>query len=255
MSAPSSVVPARWTTCGQGGEVPPEDQRGISLAVEYIEVETFLGAWMSPIPPCPKEFSDDLTLRVRQLAHAWANSPLRPRVSASIRHAWHQLLDAWIADDRLPILVRRMREGRGRAIPHPSGRLIVPTDNSPANWAMTLALSGQCPSVDEVHALFDADAIPVAMAFKKQERPQARFRSTRARGAQLNQLGWKVAHVHPVGIGYKGSLITVPVQDLIAHFRNFLWPGNMFVIPMIWAGLAELHEVADVVAHADEEGQ
>jgi hypothetical protein len=84
----------------------------------------------------------------------------------------------------------------------------VPADNSPANWALSLALSGECPTLAQVHEYFERDAIPVAMAMRKQERQNARFRCTRAKGAHLNRLGWKVAHLRDVGLGYGVELQT-----------------------------------------------
>ncbi len=151
----------------------------------------------------------------------------------------------------MPLFVRRLRAGRGSVLPHQSGRSLVPTDNSPANWALSFALSGECPTLDEVRAFVKADAIPVAMAMRKPEREKAAFRCTRAKGAQLNALGWKVAHVRDVGLGQRVELTTAPLERLVEHFQRFMSPSNMFVVPLRWAGLAELPEVIEAVSRAD----
>ena len=203
------------------------------------------------IAACPEQLPEPLTSAVCDFASAWAASSLRPRVGLAIRRHWQALLHAWVQDDSLPLLIRRPSAGRGLVLAHSSGRSLVPTDNSPANWSLSLALSGTCPTLDDVRADFSADAIPVAMMFHKKEKLSARFRCTRAKVAQLNALGWKVAHIEDVGLG-RGALETVEFDRLAQHFLRFLSPSNMFVVPLKWAGIAELPEVAAAMRRADE---
>lgn len=203
------------------------------------------------IARCPEQLPEPLTSAVGEFASAWAASSLRPRPSDAIRRGWNALLHAWVRDDRLPLLIRRPSAGRGSILAHASGRSLVPADNSPANWSLSLALSGRCPTLDDVHAAFAADTIPVAMMFHKKEKLSARFHCTRAKGAQLNALGWKVAHIDDVGLG-RGALESVEFDRLAEHFLRFLSPANMFVVPLRWAGIAELPEVTAAVRQADE---
>ena len=156
-----------------------------------------------------------------------------------------QLLNHWSADSALPLFVRRASAGRGRVILHRSGREIVPTDNSPAHWALALALAARVPSPAEVRKALSEDAIPVALVIKKSEQEHATYRCTRME-VSLNALGWKVAHLEDVGLG-RVDLQETPIDRIIAHFHRFLWPGNMFVVPLLWAGLAELPEMVDAI--------
>jgi hypothetical protein len=152
------------------------------------------------------------------------------------------LLDEWIASPDMPMFVRKARDNRGHILRHNSGRSIVPTDNGPAHWSMTLALGAVMPSLSDVRAILERDEIPVAMAFKRSEKDGAKFRCTRAMIDGPNAAGWKVAHIEDVGLGYTGPLDQIAIADLAAHFVRFLSPANMFLVPKEYAGVAECPE-------------
>lgn len=86
------------------------------------------------------------------------------------------------------------------------------------------------------------DQIPMAMALAAAEKANARFRCTRQAIPGPNQLGWKVAHIRDVGLGYTGSLEGMPLERIIDHMKRFLAPGNMFLVPKEYAGVAETPE-------------
>ncbi len=121
----------------------------------------------------------------------------------------------------------------------PSGRILVPTDNSPAHWSMALALCGTCPTLEELRDLFSTDRVPVAMVIKASEKIEAKYRCTRQSTPGPNQMGWKVAHVDDVGLGYTDAVTLVDLRELKAHFVRFLSPSNMFLVPKAYAGIAE----------------
>ncbi len=198
---------------------------------------------------CPNPLPPDLELRLAELAHAWAASSERPRVPVAVRRAWAELIDGWIAEPRLPLLIRRAGAGRGQVVRHATGRDLVPADNSPAHWSLALALAGQVPTLEDLHSWFEKDLIPVAMVLKKAERGIARYRCTRL-AVSLNGLGWKVAHLEEVGLG-RATLADAPIGTLHAHFRRFLDPGNMFLVPLAWAGLAEVSQMVTAIRAAD----
>ena len=140
------------------------------------------------------------------------------------------------------MLVRKARDNRGHALLHSSGRVLVPTDNSPAHWSLALAYAAACPSLDDVREMLRADCVPVAMVITTAEKLNARYRCTRQSTPGPNQQGWKVAHIESIGLGYTGRLEDAPLGVLRAHFKAFLAPGNMFLIPKAYAGLGETPE-------------
>jgi len=195
------------------------------------------------IPQAPSVAPSSIRDGLVSAALAWYDDPQRPRVPADMIHTWDGLLEAWVNEPSLPLFVRKARDNRGHALIHTeSGRVIVPTDNSPAHWSMALALCGTCPELDELHALVAADRIPVAMVIKAAEKIQARYKCTRQSTAGPNQKGWKVAHVADVGLGYTDAITEIALNELKAHFIRFLSPRNMFLVPKEYAGVAETPE-------------
>ena len=198
---------------------------------------------------CPSPLPQELEAYVAAFADAWALSTDRPRVTQPVREGWSRLLDEWVEDSSMPLLVRRSGAGRGQALLHSSGRVLVPADNSPAHWSLALALSAQVPTLADIRAWFAQDVIPVAMILSRNEKALARYRCTRA-GISLNGLWWKVAHIEDVGLG-RGGLEHVPATTLHVHFRRFLSPDNMFLMPLEWSGLAELPRVVASIRAVD----
>jgi hypothetical protein len=96
------------------------------------------------------------------------------------------------------------------------------------------------------------DHVPVALVIKASEKAQARFRCTRQSTPGPNQMGWKVAHIEDVGLGYTDVLTTLSLSELQAHFVRFLSPSNMFLVPKAYAGIAE---TPDFVAAFRQRGQ
>jgi len=44
----------------------------------------------------------------------------------------------------------------------------------------------------------------------------------------------------------------IPIEKIEDHFRALMSPGNMFVVPPAWAGLAEAQSVIDAIVAADK---
>ena len=197
---------------------------------------------------CPVDLPPELAAFVEGFGKAWAASALRPRPSDAALSHWAKLIDAWAAAGDLPLFVRKHANNRGSVVAHPSGRSLVPTDNSPAHWAYVLASSGQCPTLDDIRSMLARDSIPVVMIQKGVEKPLARYHCFLRKEFNVNEFGWKLAHVKPVGLNNRASLADLPIERLQNHFRTFMSPANMFVVPSAWSGLAEVESVINAVA-------
>jgi hypothetical protein len=202
-------------------------------------------------PACPSELAADLRAHVATLARAWAEHPARPRPTPAVREHWAALVRAWSTTPDLPLYVRKAAGNRGALLTHRSGRALVPTDNSPAHWAFTLACGGEQPTVDDIRARIEADAIPVAMVLKRAEREAARFRRVLGEGPSPNAAGWKLGHLAPAGLNARGPVEAQPSGLLQERLIALMDPGNMFVVPQAWAGLAELPEVVAAIRAVD----
>lgn len=183
---------------------------------------------------------------LRRLASNWRESPRRPSISGHDALAWHSVVQEWVQDRTLPLLVRRPRYGRGREITHSCGRVLVPTDDTPAMYLLSLAMEQRRPSCESLAAALRNGRFPVALSLTDEERRNARYTGTAQTmdAPNLNELGYSVCHITHVG------LRRVPLEErteveLVAHSLLLLSPVNMFVVPKEYAGLGELPEFVD----------
>ena len=189
-------------------------------------------------------------IALRRLASNWRESPTRPAVSGHDALTWHSLIQEWVHDRTLPLLVRRPRDGRGREIRHPSGRILIPTDDAPAMYLLSLAMERRQPARQSLYNALLAGRMPVAYSLTPPERRRARYTGTVASmdAPDLAGLGYKLCHITHIG------LRRMPLSDrteveLVAHSLLFLSPVNMFVVPKEFAGLGELPEFIDEMDH------
>ena len=148
----------------------------------------------------PSKLPAEVACALQQIAIAWANHPMRPKPTAEVLEHWDKLIADWITDSSLPLFIRKAANNRGSVVSHSSGRTLIPCDNSPAHWALALAILGEMPVLSQVREMIDQDRIPIAMILKSQERAIAQFCCTLSQVVNPNSAGWKVAHIHAVGI-------------------------------------------------------
>lgn len=200
------------------------------------------------LPPCPNELPSCLSSLIQGFGRAWAASAVRPSPALPVVEHWSLLLQEWAGAGDMPLFVRKSGN-RGSIIRHESGRALVICDNSPAQWAYSMACRAERPSLEMIRELLRSDGIPVAMMLKSEEKHAAHFRCTLAqqRQADVNRLGWKLAHIDGVGLRSRVALGSFPMERLVRHFVALLSPSNMFVVPEAWAGIAEVEGVVSEI--------
>ena len=193
-------------------------------------------------PNVPQQLPPEIENALNALATFWAESPQRPRIDRLVLKYWDELVDSWIDDVSLPLYVRKSGKGssRGSIVHHASQRVLIPTDNSPAHWSFMSAFGGRQPTLAQVRAEIDADRIPVAMALSRVEMSSVKFECCRGDIGNPNDYGWKLCHIRPVALRARGPLSDVPIEAMHRHFRDFMSPSNMFLIPKSISGLGEL---------------
>lgn len=209
------------------------------------------------IPKCPEELPVELQQRMRDLSEAWLRSDLRPVVESGVARTWDELVQDWVNEPTMPLYIRKSQSNRGSLIKHESGRMLIPTDNSVAQWCFALAYRGTVPRLQDVETWRSEDRIPIAHVLKTTERRVAEYHCTigRALKPSLNDCGWKVCHIEPVGIRPKTPLPEISIDCLKEHFVRLLSPSNMFLVPKAWAGLGELPEMIEVAKRFTLEGE
>jgi len=205
------------------------------------------------VPSCKNELPPTIKRLILRFAEEWATSEDRPKLTCNQLAIWDQLIEEWIGDKSLPIMVRKFDKGlpRGSHQIHESGRILIPTDNTPAHWAFESAWSGDVSSLATIASLLEDDKIPIAMILKTFEKSGAKQKCS-GRKNGLNSKGWKLCHIDPVKVG-KGNILTKPISDIENQFRRFISPRNMFLIPKNIGGLGEVTEVIEAVRHTISE--
>ena len=198
---------------------------------------------------CPTEIPEPVRAAMTKLATAWATSEARPCVHPSTANHWSRLLQAWASDPTLPLLVRKrqLSSPYGHALTHAEGRSVVLVDNSPALWACEQAFLGKRPSLKEIRETLLNDRLPIAMVIPKPNVGKDCYRCDLGAVMTVNQRGWKLAHIEPVGLRKRGLVERMPLDLLRDRFVRLMDPSNMFVVPKAWAGLGELPEMISAI--------
>lgn len=202
---------------------------------------------MHTLQPCPSILPDEIERLLTEISRSWAESLIRPRLKKQISGHWDKLIQAWIDTKDLPLYIRKRSENRGQVLSHMSGRKLIPTDNSPAHWSFIESYRASLPTIDDIHNLIKEDKIPIAMAFKREEKKKAVCKGLRSYIQNPNNLGWKICHKFPIGLKQSGRITEIPIEKLEIHFRYFMSPSNMFLIPKKLSGLGEIPKLAEIM--------
>jgi hypothetical protein len=196
----------------------------------------------------PIDIPEDMSLKARELGRMWAESSARPRLKPEIKERWNQLIQDWVNDLGVPLVLRKGGI-RGSEVLHPgSGRKIITADNSPAQWVFTCAWDGKTYDIKTLKEDINNNKVPFAFATKTSEKSQMKYLGTVIScGVDLNQRGWKLCHIEPVGLNDKTLVENLPIEKLKEHMMLLLRPSNHFVVPKQWAGFGEIQEVIDEV--------
>ena len=199
---------------------------------------------MKSMPECPNQLPVNIGDLVGELGRLWAASNVCPQIEDKTKTAWNHLLNEWLDDASLPLLIRKSSLVRGSEMIHETGRRIIPTDNSPAQWACNLALRGITPTLSEIRSAFANDRIPVSFAHKKGEKEERKYHCTLGEYT-VNKAGWKLCHIAAVGLNGRFPLYSMDIGQLKKAFFDLLSPSNYFLLPLQWGGLGEASEFVE----------
>lgn len=191
---------------------------------------------------CDTEIDTILSNQLHAVAQSWFENPKRPRPESDVIRAWDQLIADWIDAEDLPLLVRKSHGAieKGSVTAHQSGRPLVRCDNSPAHWVFCLAMNGRNLSLAEVRSLLERDHVPIS---KLPTSSTYKCSLRRCPESDVNQSGWKLAHIEPVGLRKRGPVERISLGHIFEHFRLFMSPSNMFVVPLSSSGFSEISSV------------
>ncbi|WAM22736.1 MAG: hypothetical protein OI715_01160 (plasmid) [Candidatus Methanoperedens sp.] len=191
---------------------------------------------MNEIPECPKNLPDNITQTIRDLGKQW-NLEV-PKIKPDTLRKWDDLIDEWLSATDIPIIVRKGGLKRGHEITHKTGRKIIISDNSPAQWVCCCAFIDVVPTIDKIPDLLKNE-IPIAFVLKTKEK-DAKYNQT-LKKYSINKKGWKLCHKDDVGLNER-DVSQIDIEIVKKSFLYLMKPSNFFLVPKEWSGLGELKD-------------
>jgi|GraSoiStandDraft_47_1057283.scaffolds.fasta_scaffold268141_2 hypothetical protein len=160
------------------------------------------------------------------------------KIPAERASQWDAIIEQWATSD-LPLIVRRGGHPEMcMNIQHREGRMLAPSDNSPAHWMVIQCYSNHVASLDYVRSEFNR--IPMTMRMSRKEASTCDYQIRLDDLSHAGSSGWYLAHIENVGLGKIGPLKDAPITKLQEHFRKLMRPSNMLLIASSISGLAEI---------------
>ena len=177
---------------------------------------------------------EEIRIKIKEIGTLWRNSPNNPQIDAEILKNWNNLIEEWIADKEMPLIIRKETSKRGQSFMHPSGREIIISDNTAAIWAYSNVLDGTVFTLSQIKNLLSQNELPMVFIVTKEIKDKAKY--TKPSG----DFDWKLCHIQPVGFNTNTSIEGLEISDIENHFRKYLNPNNMFVLPKEIGYLGEI---------------
>ena len=110
------------------------------------------------------------------------------------------------------------------------GRALVPSDNTPAVWVISMCCNENKPSFSQLKQIINSYNIPVAFSLSKKSDSKY-YHKKKHKIDDPNKRGWKISHIDPIGLGRSKKIILedIDIKKLEDHFEKFLNPRNMFL--------------------------
>lgn len=180
---------------------------------------------------------EEIRMKIREIGTLWRNSPNNPQIDIEVFTNWNSLIEEWIADKEMPLIVRKETNKRGQSFVHPCGREIIVSDNTVAIWAYYNVLKGRVFTLSQIKELLSQKELPVVFMATKETKAKAKYTKSLGRYALSD---WKLCHIQPVGFNTNTSIEDLEISDIEDHFRKYVNPNNMFVLPKEIGYLGEI---------------
>ena len=180
---------------------------------------------------------DDIRQKIKEIGILWRNSPHNPLIDSEVVKKWENLIEEWVADETMPLIIRKETSKRGQAFNHPCGREIIVSDNTVAIWVLSNVLKGKVFTLSDIKELLQDNELPMVFMATKEIKAKAKY--TKSVGS-LCLSNWKVCHIQPVGFNTNASIEDLEISDIKAHFRKYVNPNNMFLLPKEIGYLGEI---------------
>ncbi|MBO5674288.1 MAG: hypothetical protein J6S09_08370 [Paludibacteraceae bacterium] len=180
---------------------------------------------------------NDIRQKIKEIGILWRNSPHNPLIDSEVVKKWENLIEEWVADETMPLIIRKETSKRGQAFNHPCGREIIVSDNTVAIWVLSNVLKGKVFTLSDIKELLQDNELPMVFMATKEIKAKAKYTKSLGSYALSN---WKVCHIQPVGFNTNASIEDLEIPDIKGHFRKYVNPNNMFLLPKEIGYLGEI---------------
>lgn len=184
---------------------------------------------------------EEIKEKIKELGKMWKKSSSKPQIDEGIISKWEKVVNDWVKDKSLPLIIRKEFGPRGSESLHDTGRVIIPADNSFSQWIYYNVLKGKNFSLAEIRSLLNEGKIPMCYAIKSKEKDKIKHKQILGKYS-LNKLGWKLCHIEAVGLKTKTPVKEININILESHFFKLANPRNMFLLPLQIGPLGEIQE-------------
>lgn len=180
----------------------------------------------------------DIRSKIREIGALWRSSPNNPSIDQEVVNQWEKLIDDWIEDSNMPLIVRKETNKRGQTFRHSTtGREIIIADNSVALWVYGHVLKGKVFTLSQIRELLQNNELPVVFMATKEIRKNAKYAKALGKNPLSN---WKLCHIESIGLNTNTPIIDLDIEVIKEHFRKYVSPKNMFVLPKEIGDLGEI---------------
>ena len=92
-------------------------------------------------------------------------------------------------------------------------------------------------SLSYIKELLQDNELPMVFMATKETKAKAKYTKSLGSHALSN---WKVCHIQPVGFNTNASIEDLKISDIENHFRKYVNPNNMFLLPKEIGYLGEI---------------
>lgn len=180
---------------------------------------------------------EEIRMKIKEIGALWHNSLNNPQIDVEILDKWNKLIEEWVADKSMPLIIRKETNKRGQSFMHPSGREIIISDNTVAIWVYYNVLNDKVFTISQIKELLNQNELPMVFMATK---------GVRANGKYTKPLGscrlsdWKLCHIQSVGFNTNTNIDDLDISDIEDHFKKYVNPNNMFVLPKEIGYLGEI---------------
>ena len=134
---------------------------------------------------------EEIRMKIKEIGTLWRNSPNNPQIDAEILKNWNNLIEEWIADKDMPLIIRKETSKRGQSFMHPSGREIIISDNTAAIWVYNNVLNRTEVTLSRIKDLLIQNELPMVFIVTKEIKDKAKY--TKPLG-EFAMPEWKLCH-------------------------------------------------------------